>query len=383
MTSRRLRVLFVSEVTAQAAPEGIRIPDGHRRRYGEWSQRFDMTWTLTRRQDDFHAGRLPPDATPLWLPGFASARQWLLTLPRVVARLWSALREHDVVVVNAPSLPALPALVLARLRRVPAATLQLSRWEQLRPRPGRPAPVLDALLRLAGQLAVLLSRHTYVAGSTLLDEVWAPLRSRATSIVYPAISVDDLQPRDTGDASSSDRVRLLTVGRFIDTKRIDVVLQTTAELRRRGVDASVTVVGDGVERPAIEAETTRLGLQDHVTLTGWLDDWDTIRGLYHDADAFVFASVDEGLPLVVMEAMAFGVPVVSTPAGGLATFLEPDTDALVVPSPDPSLLADAVERVLGDPRLRTDLVAAARRHVAPLTREAWLERLDEDLHAMV
>ena len=385
VTGDRLRVLFVSEMTARPTSDGIRIPDGHRRRYGGWSDRFDMTWTLTERLDEgFHAGRLPAGVAPLWLPGFGSAGQWLRTLPRVVRQLWGAMDDHDVVVVNAPSFAAVPALLVARLRRIPTLTLQLSRWAQLRPHPGRPAPLVDAVLGLVGQLVVLLSRRTYVAGEALHRQLWGPVASRATPMVYPAIGEADLQAAPAaGSRADGGRMHLLTVGRFIDTKRLDAVLATTAELRRRGVDACVTVVGDGVERKALEALVDELGLREHTTMPGWMDDWDELCALYRRADVFVFASTDEGLPLVIMEAMAFGLPIVTTPAGGLDTFLAPEADALVVPSPDPVQLADAIERLRDDPDLRRRLVATARDHVKPLTREAWLDRFDADLRTLV
>lgn len=385
MTERRLRVLFVSELTAgRDTDRSIRIPDAHRRRYGSYADHFDMTWTLTERTEGgFHHGYLPEDTDVVWLPGFSSGEQWLRTLPRLTRRLWHAVGSHDVVIVNTPCLAALPALAIARLRGVPAISLLLSRWVQLRRRPSTTSPVVSAMFTVATQLGVLLARRTHVAGSALSREVWRPLRGRTSTVVYPGIGEEDLVEQPAPGERSATSMRLLTVARFIDTKRLDVVVRGAAELRDRGHQIHLTVVGDGVERAALSQLVVDLGLTDVVSLTGWIDDWGRLGDLYRDSFAFVFASEDEALPLVIMEAMAVGLPVVSTPAGGLETWLSHERDALLIPEADPHALANSVERLHDDPALRARVIAAARTRVSPLTREAWLRWLDDELRALV
>jgi glycosyltransferase involved in cell wall biosynthesis len=99
---------------------------------------------------------------------------------------------------------------------------------------------------------------------------------------------------------------------------------------------------------------------------GYVPNGEDLYGLYRQADAFVLASEFEGFPRVLYEAMAFGVPIVTTPVSGVPYLLHDQEECLLVPMGDPQAMADAVSRLQTDQVLRDRLVANALAVVRPI-----------------
>ena len=123
------------------------------------------------------------------------------------------------------------------------------------------------------------------------------------------------------------------------------------------------IAGEGPERASLERLRAGLGLDGRVHLLGHLDE---PARLIAEASCFVMSSRDEGLGTSVLEAMALGIPVASTSAGGLPEMLQ-DGAGLLVPPADPAALASAVERLLRDSALARDIVMKARQTVERFT----------------
>jgi glycosyltransferase involved in cell wall biosynthesis len=123
-----------------------------------------------------------------------------------------------------------------------------------------------------------------------------------------------------------------------------------------------TLVGDGDERARLEATAVELGLEDAVRFAGAVGQ-DRIRDFYRRADIFCLPSFAEGIPRVLMEAMAMGVPVVATHVMGVPELVNHGRSGLVVAPGRADLLADALMQLARDPELRTRLGAEGRRRV--------------------
>jgi glycosyltransferase involved in cell wall biosynthesis len=163
------------------------------------------------------------------------------------------------------------------------------------------------------------------------------------------------------DRSGRDGVEVLCVGQLLPRKGQRVLLDAVASLRDRGVDVRVTLVGDGPSRSALEAAVDALDLRDRVKLTGAVGQ-DDIRTLYDAADLFCLPSFAEGVPVVLMEAMAAGLPVVTTPIAGVPELVDAATGVLVAPG-RADLLADALESLAADPERRVAMGRAGRAKV--------------------
>jgi glycosyltransferase involved in cell wall biosynthesis len=159
--------------------------------------------------------------------------------------------------------------------------------------------------------------------------------------------------------------KIVVVGRLSAEKGHGVLLEALSLLRRDGTDAMVEFAGDGGYRSDLEAQAVRLGVADRVRFLGGLHPSEIPEHLRR-ADIFCLPSFSEGLPVSIMEAMAVGIPVVTTYIGGIPELAVNGETALVVPAGSPEHLAAALARLLQDDDLRQRMVREARRRVEAL-----------------
>lgn len=172
--------------------------------------------------------------------------------------------------------------------------------------------------------------------------------------------------------------RLLFVGRLAAIKGVALLIDAFARLRAVHPAAHLTLVGDGPERAALEARAAALGLGQAVTFTGYLGQAEVAAQL-DAADVFVLPSFAEGVPVVLMEAMASRRPVIGPRVAGVPELVEDGVSGYVVPPGDPETLFDRIATLLADPALRGRMGGAGRAKVVAdydVTQEsAWLADL--------
>ena len=160
-----------------------------------------------------------------------------------------------------------------------------------------------------------------------------------------------------------DTPRLLCIGRYNPQKGHWVLLEAFAKVVEQIPDAKLVLAGDGELRPMIESRIQALQLQNNVTLTGWLSDAE-VRDQIRQSQLVVQPSFQEGLPVVLMEALALGRPVLSTYIAGIPELVIPDQAGWLVPCGNVELLTAAIVRVLGLPKdERAAVTAEGRRRV--------------------
>jgi colanic acid/amylovoran biosynthesis glycosyltransferase len=151
---------------------------------------------------------------------------------------------------------------------------------------------------------------------------------------------------------------LATVGRLHWRKGLEYGVVAIAELRRRGISCRWRVVGEGPCRVQIEYAARDEGVEDAIELVGVRpQSW--IRDTLAEADVYFHPAVAEGISNAVIEAMAAGLPVVATRAGGMDEAISHDEDGLLVPTRDWRAMARALEELARDPERRTRLGRAA------------------------
>lgn len=147
---------------------------------------------------------------------------------------------------------------------------------------------------------------------------------------------------------------LLAIGRLAEQKGFGLLIEAMALAARDLPDLRLSIVGDGEMRPQIEARIADLGLAGRVHLAGWLDEARVHQAL-NSATALILPSFAEGLPMVLMEAMAAGRPVIASSIAGIPELLTPECGWLV-PAGDPSALADAIRALAETPHDRLSLM---------------------------
>lgn len=213
----------------------------------------------------------------------------------------------------------------------------------------------------SAQFGRFIARETLALASRLV-----PPNVLARAVVLPmGVAVP---PSIPGKSSRATPV-VLCPARLVPVKGHRYLIEAAARLRSRGVAYELWLAGEGPERDAVARSIEELALSQQIRMLGTVPHAELLQ-LYRDGriDCVVLSSLDlggglhEGISVALMEAMAHGVPVVATRSGGIPELLDGGA-GLLVPPADAAALADALERVLGSVRLRTELGDSGRQRV--------------------
>ena len=155
---------------------------------------------------------------------------------------------------------------------------------------------------------------------------------------------------------------LLTVGQVAPAKGQHILISALALLTAQGRNMRLRIVGDGALRASLEDQARRLGVRDQVLFEGFRDNRE-LPDYYRRADAFVLPSFAEGVPVVLMEAMAMEVPCVASRITGIPELIEDGVSGLLVPPADEHALAGAIARLMDEENLSGRLGRAGRERV--------------------
>lgn len=153
-------------------------------------------------------------------------------------------------------------------------------------------------------------------------------------------------------------IRLLFLGNLLERKGVSDLIAALSALPA-GLPAWRLTFAGGGDLARYRGVVEQAGLSDRIDFLGWVDGGQ-VQTLLGCADGLVLPSHQEGLPLVILEALAAGTPVLTTSAGAIAQFIEADRDALVVPAGDCEMLVDALVRLIGDASLRQEICNEGR-----------------------
>jgi glycosyltransferase involved in cell wall biosynthesis len=366
------------------------------KRYPRLSETFIVQELLAREAagEDIVVASLHPAGDPRFHPGIAAVRAPVTWIPELhgPAALWDALG------VAHRELPGLPA-VLPELLELPAPDAAQALLVALWVRRSGVTHLHAHFAELATTVARLASRITGVPYSFTAhakdifhnDVDHGQLRANLAD-AHHVVTVSDhnvawLRERFGAAASRVHRVyngldaaaipfaeprmrngRIAFVGRLVEKKGLADLVDAVALLRERGRRVPLDVVGAGMLEDAVRAQVRLLHLVDLVTFHGPLPAdavAETVRAASVLAAPCVHAANGDrdGLPTVLLEAMALGTPCVSTPVTGIPEAVRHGRTGLLVPERDPDALANAIAVLLDDAALRVRLARAARAHV--------------------
>jgi glycosyltransferase involved in cell wall biosynthesis len=294
---------------------------------------------------------------------------------RAFARELGAL---DAVWIFGPHPLALAFALLARARRTPlvlgvrqdypmyiANRLPSERWRWAVP----VARGLErAFLRLAAKAPVVALGDEL---ASRYERSGAPVLSTGFSLVRTA----EVVSREEALGRSWDgELRILSVGRLDPEKNPLLLVEVLARLLADSSRWRLTVAGEGPLRGPVEQRASELGVHANLELLGYVPNGPALWDLYARSHVFLHVSFTEGLPQVVFEAQAAGLPMVATDVGGVAGAVD-GAGALLVPPNDPDAAVAALTRIAGDADLRCALVDAALAAAVRGTMEAQLDRV--------
>lgn len=268
---------------------------------------------------------------------------------------WRWIREFDPQIIHAPwaTYPATVAWFLSRLTRRPYSFTS------------RAHDIFIEDHMMAAKLASTALAVTITRNNVRHMARWMKAPGAVPiEVVHSALDLPEIAYRRDARAPH----RLLSVGRLDPIKGFDVLLPALAELARRGVPFDSTIIGEGEERARLEAQRDALGLQRRVTFAGAQANT-AVRAAMAEATLMVMPCVvtpegnADGIPNVLTEAMASGLPVVSTRVSGIPELIDDGVSGRLVEPNDVTALADAIAQMLSEPALRESCAEAGRRKV--------------------
>jgi glycosyltransferase involved in cell wall biosynthesis len=302
---------------------------------------------------------VPDDVEVAALPHYASLRDTtgiLRTLPATLRAIWGALGRVDAVWVIGPVPTSIPVAVLgfARKKRlVLGIRRNLPLYVRHRLGGKRWAPTLGAAYVLETLFRLLARRIPTVAVGADLTRLYSGGAAPVLELAVSLVSEADVHALSAGNHRSDvgTPVELLSVGRLDPEKAPEMLLKALALLEKRAPGRyRLTIVGDGQLENQLRAEAGRFG--DAVRFRGHVPNGPELFKLYRASDIFVHVARTEGLPQVLTEAQAAGLPIVATDVGGVRAGLGGGDEALLVPPNDPEALAAAIARLASDSDLR-------------------------------
>lgn len=297
---------------------------------------------------------------PAWIEKVQGLRAAFRLLPYLVD-LWRCAGRVDLFHVMANSgwawhLFAAPAVWLAKLRGTPviinyrggeAASFFASQFRWVQPTLARTSLVVVP----SGFLAAIFAEHG------------------VKTVIVP--NIIDLSRFKAAEGRERG-CHLIVTRNLEDIYDVPTALRAFAMIRRVHPQAKLTVAGSGPKLDELRQLCVELKIEDTVRFTGRLDNED-IAGLYREADILLNPSLADNMPISLLEAMASGVPIVSTNVGGIPYLVENGSSAMLVPPRRPDEMAECALRLLDDPdlaeRLRAAGLEVARRYTWPIVRK--------------
>ncbi len=181
-------------------------------------------------------------------------------------------------------------------------------------------------------------------------------------VVYHGVDIFKFIKTAQGIQSGID---VLSVGRLVEKKGFEYLIKAISLINKKDLNMKCIIVGDGEEYNKLENLISKLGLNDVIKLIGLVRNHDLLK-FYSSSKIFILPCVitkygdRDGIPNVLAEAMAMSLPVISTQLPNISELIENEKDGMLVPEKEPKALANAIEKLLGDEKLRKELGKNAR-----------------------
>jgi glycosyltransferase involved in cell wall biosynthesis len=285
----------------------------------------------------------------------------LARLPSAARALAHTVRDFrpNLIHCHNPGMAVLTALVSRRGRR-PRALVSMHGV------PEEDYAAATRILRLAGLPVVACGPGVAAA----LEERGLKVRATIVNGVRPAPASVDRRAFEEELGLERGRPLVVAVGRLVEQKNHALAIRALSTVP----DAILVIAGEGPLRRELDRESRSAGVRDRVLFAGVRPD---AQGLIAAADAVVLSSRWEGLPLVALEALASGVPLIATAVRGTRELLADGVDCLLVPDGDADALAEALSRVLSDRSLAARLASAGRHLANAHTEDRMVEEFIE------
>jgi glycosyltransferase involved in cell wall biosynthesis len=276
------------------------------------------------------------------------------------------IRKIDPDLVHVQSLVSgMPALISKKLLKIPYAV-----WAQ-----GSDVYDPKGFIKLTSRM-VIKNADTAIALTNDMKRVMQDIYDRDIAVVPNGINIAELSDDPGRKDGAVHGGRILFAGRLTPVKGVQYLIRAMKRVHDTIPDARLIIIGDGRERGMLEALSIELGIQKYVQFGGKVPH-EKVLSFMHQADVFVLPSLSEGFPMVIIEAMACGLPIVASRVGGMPEIITNNTNGYLVEAKDSETIADNIILLLQDEKLRKTISDNNKQLVRKYTWENVITELEK------
>ena len=259
----------------------------------------------------------------------------------------------------------MPALFSKKLLGIPYAV-----WGQ-----GSDVYLPKGYIRLTSRM-VVKNADSAIALTKDMQKAMQNIYSRDIAIVPNGINMADLSAEPCRKDEKDPKKRVLYVGRLSPVKGVQYLIRAMKQVNDTIPDARLIIIGNGRERGMLEALSAELGIQEYVQFRGEVPH-ESVLSFMQQADVFVLPSLSEGFPMVIVEALACGLPVVGSRVGGMPEIITDGINGYLVEAKDVGAIAEKILLLLQDEKLRKKMSDNNKELVKKYTWEHVITELEK------
>ena len=294
-------------------------------------------------------------------------------LPKIQEIVSANIHQWDIVGAVVPSLVGLFLLYQAKRLSTPCfgyirGNVKKTAWFGLEGPKRWVVYTIYSILDVLTKKFFARSGLAFVVGHDLYER-YRKENNAVFEIVVSVISEDQIKG-ETAPSNVSRKPRLFYVGRLSSEKGLPILMEGVVLFKKKyGCDFELTIAGSGPDEYRMKDYARKLGISDAVRFLGYVNDGADLAKLYLNSDIFILPSYTEGVPKVILEAMANGVPVVSTAVGGIPEIIQNDLNGLLIPPGNAGAICDSIYQVWSNSQLRSKLIKSGYETVKKYTIE--------------
>jgi len=286
-------------------------------------------------------------------------------------RIFLKIREIRPDIVHAQSLGiAIPALISKRMLSIPYVV-----WGQ-----GTDIYLPERFTQMTSRL-ILQNADATLALTEGMKRKMQEICEREVSVVPNGINLERFSS-SSEDKKGSSAKTIIFVGRLHPVKGIQYLIEAMAIVHQEMPDVKLVIVGDGVERSRLEELAERLNLDGCIQFAGQISQ-ERIPRVMHQADVFALSSLTEGLPVVLLEAMAAGLPIVATNVGGIPDIVEEGVNGYLVNAKNPDEISNRLLILLQGDEMREEISANNREKARLYTWDKIAIKVEEEYYTAI
>ncbi|RLB04931.1 MAG: hypothetical protein DRG83_03725 [Deltaproteobacteria bacterium] len=300
--------------------------------------------------------------------------------------LWREIRRADMVWIRLPAANGIFAFLIAKALRRPTVVFLVGDVDKVSAANPRYRGWL-AWLRKVGvyvdwKVTVFMARRSLVFayGSELANKLRQAGCSDVEVSFTSLVKDEDLRYPDKTSAFAPQTFRILFIGRLSKEKGVHILFEAASLLGKDGYRLQLDIVGSGPDERNLKSWLKALPADVLVKFWGYLPHGEKFNHLIKQAEVFVLPSLSEGVPKVLLEVMAKGVPVVASEVGGIPDLITHNHNGLLVPPRNPQALAEAIKVLLDDNQLRSRIACGAFHFAQEHTHQKQVARIMGQVH---